>query len=174
MVEFIKNSVNYGLYILDSAIDDFITAHAGAIKEADWDLYTEGVNGIYLPYSGKIKHAPSFKPDVMDFFKGAGQNMTLGEGHDLFVIEGQYGGTSEANRDLKMANLMLFHKHHLITGTEQIYLGYRKRGENWHPFVNTTPAIVYYLKGNFAAAPTFERDKRQNYYNWKIAFRGIW
>ncbi|KKM06427.1 hypothetical protein LCGC14_1744120 [marine sediment metagenome] len=175
MVEFIKNSTNYGLFILESEAvnnDDWKTDH-DHIKEADWDLYTEGTEGIFLPYAGELKHKPTFVFDIIDFYMGAGVDISVGEGHDLLIVNGRFGGTSESNRNTKMANLILLFMKHLTTADEQLYIGYRKKGEVWEPFINTTPAIVYYLKGKLIDA-SYERSEDELYYNWRVVFRGVW
>lgn len=175
MVSYIKNSTNYGVFILESDgvnNDDFVTDHAGAIKEADWDLYTEGTEGIFLPYAGSMKHKPEFNFDIMDFFMGAGADVSMGEGHDLIIMDGRYGGASETVRNTKMANLLLLYAKHLKASDEVLYFGYRKKGEIWEPFFNTTPAITYYLPGKLIDA-SYERAEDELYYNWKIVFRGI-
>ena len=175
MVSFIKNSTNYGLFILESESvgnDDWETDHSH-IKEADWDLYTEGTEGIFLPYAADLKHKPEFTFDIIDFFMGVGVDISIGEGHDLLIVNGRFGGTSESNRNTKMANLLLLYMKHLKTSDEQLYIGYRKKGEVWEPFVNPTPAIVYYLKGKLIDA-SYERSEDELYYNWKVVFRGVW
>ena len=176
MVAYIKYSTNYGLFILESEAatnDDWIADHAGVIKEADWALYTEGTEGIFLPYAGKINHSPDFVMDLVDLMMGEAVDVSLGEGHDLLKIEGRYGGTSESDRNTKMANLLLLFAKHLKSSDNQLYLGYRKIGEIWEPFTNATPAIVYYLKGKLLP-PSYDREEGENWYNWKIAFRGAW
>ena len=173
MVSFIKNSTNYGLFILEHAAGNDNTWIAdGGIKEADWDLYTEGVEGIHLPYAGEIKHTPTFEFDIIDFFMGEGADISMGVGHDLIVLNGRYGGATETIRNTKMANLLLLYMKHLKASTEVLYLGYRKRGEIWEPFVNSTPATVYYLKGKLINA-SYERAEDELFYNWKIVFRGV-
>ena len=173
MAEFIKNSTNYGLFILEHAAGNDATWIAdGGIKEADWALYTEGTEGIHLPYAGEIKHKPEFQFDIIDFFMGAGADISLGEGHDLIILNGRFGGATETIRNAKMANLLLLFWKHLKTSDEVLYLGYRKRGEIWEPFINTTPAIVYYLKGKLIDA-SYERAEDELFYNWKIVFRGV-
>ena len=185
MVSYIKNSTNYGIFILESDgvnNDDWETDHLkmedpdqllDPIKEADWDLYTEGTEGIFLPYAGEMKHSPEFSMDIMDFFMGQAVDLSQGIGHDLIIFNGRFGGTSETIRNTKMANLLLLYTKHLKGLDEQLYLGYRKKGEVWEPFINATPAIVYYLKGKLIHA-SYERAEDELYYNWKIAFRGIW
>lgn len=175
MVSFIKNSTNYGLFILESDgvnNDDWKTDH-DHIKEADWDLYTEGVEGIFLPYAGEIKHKPNYIFDVIDFFMGVAVDISIGEGHDIFMVNGRFGGSSETERNTKMANLLLLYKKHLLNTTEVLHIGYRKRGEIWEPFVNDTPAIVYYLPGKLINA-SYERSEDELFYNWQIVFRGVW
>ncbi|BDI54906.1 MAG: hypothetical protein [Thorarchaeia virus VerdaV2] len=173
MVSFIKNSTNYGLFILEHAAGNDNTWIAdGGINEADWDLYTEGTDGIHLPYAGEIKHAPEFEFDIIDFFMGAGADISMGMGHDLFILNGRYGGATETIRNAKMANLLLLYAKHLKASTEVLYLGYRKKGEVWEPFFDTTPATVYYLKGKLIHA-SYERGEDELFYNWKIVFRGV-
>ena len=89
------------------------------------------------------------------------------------MANGRFGGTSEANRNLKMENLMLLYRKHLKGSDEQLYLGYRKKPEVWEPFVNTARVAVYYLKGKLIDA-SYERSEDELFYNWKIAFRGVW
>ena len=169
----IKDSTNYGLFILEQAAGNDNTWIAdGGMRFADWALYTEGVEGIFLPYAGDIKHVPEFNFDIIDFFMGAGADISMGEGHDLIILTGRYGGATETIRNTKMANLLLLYWKHLKNSTEQLYLGYRKKGEIWEPFVNTTPAIVYYLKGKLIHA-SYERAEDELFYNWKVVFRGI-
>jgi len=71
-----------------------------------------------------------------------------------------------------MENLLLLFWKHFKLSTETLYLGYRKRGEIWEPFINTTPAVVYYLKGKLVHA-SYERAEDELYYNWKVVFRGV-
>jgi len=175
LASFIKNSTNYGLFILESDgvnNDDWKGDH-DHIKEADWDLYTEGTEGIFLPYAGDIKHKPNFTIDIIDFFMGAGVDISLGEGHDIFIINGRFGGASETVRNTKMANLLLLYMKHITQADEILYLGYRKKGEIWEPFINATPAIVYYLQGKLINA-SYERSEDELYYNWQVVFRGVW
>jgi len=173
LVNEIKDTTYYGLFILEHAAgNDNTWIGDGGMKFADWDLYTEGIEGIYLPYAGDLKHKPEFEFDIIDFFMGAGADISLGAGHDLFILNGRFGGASETIRNTKMANLLLLYWKHLKTSDEQLYLGYRKRGEIWEPFINTTPAIVYYLKGKLIHA-SYERAEDELFYNWKIAFRGV-
>jgi len=173
LVSFIKNSTNYGLFILEHAAGNDNTWIAdGGIKEADWDLYTEGLDGIHLPYAGEIKHVPEFSFDIIDFFMGAGADISLGEGHDMIILTGRYGGANETARNLKMANLLLLYAKHLKASDEVLYLGYRKKGEIWEPFFDMTPSIVYYLKGKLIHA-SYERAEDELFYNWKVVFRGV-
>ena len=174
MVSYIKNSTNYGLFILESdgvSNDDWEGDHSH-IKEADWDLYTEGTESIFLPYSGEIKHRPEFIIDIIDFFMGAGVDISVGEGHDLIIFTGRFGGATETIRNTKMANLLLLFASHLKLDTEVLYLGYRKKGEVWEPFFDTTPSIVYFLKGKLIHA-SYERSEDELYYNWRVVFRGV-
>ncbi|KKM91306.1 hypothetical protein LCGC14_1229820 [marine sediment metagenome] len=163
----------YGLFIMESNVDDWITDH-GHPKDADLSLMTgEGTDYIYLPYVNIIRYKPEFNIDILDFFEGAGVDISLAEGHLLFMANGRFGGTSEANRNLKMENLMLLYRKHLKGSDEQLYLGYRKKPEVWEPFVNTARVAVYYLKGKLIDA-SYERSEDELFYNWKIAFRGVW
>jgi len=143
------------------------------IKELDGDLITEGSDGIHLPYAGPIKKTPNFKTTIIDFFEGAAVDVSLGEGYWLFVVQGRYGGTSEANRTTKMGNLELFYNKHLLFANGALYLGLRKIGEVWEQFTNAAQTKKYYLRGKMLNAESW-REPRHNYYNWKIAFRGIW
>lgn len=177
MVSEIKDSVYYGLFILEHAAGNDNTWIAdGGMKYADLDLYTEGVESIYLPYAGNIRHEPTFQFDLIDFFLGEAVDVSMGEGHDLFIINGRYGGATETIRTAKMANMQLLYWKHLKLDSEVLYLGYRKKKtgavENWEPFVNATPATVYYLKGKLIKA-SYERDEDELYYNWRIVFRGV-
>lgn len=173
MVEFIKNSDDYGLFILEGDIggDDWITDH-DHIKEFDQDLATSGTNFIFLPYSVRIKQSPEFIIDIIDFFMGEGADVSLGEGHFLFTVEGRYGGSSEQNRTDRMQNLLLLYANHLKYSTNPLYIGYRKKGEVWEPFMNATPAVKYHLKGKLIYAD-YQRSNIANFYNWKIVFRGV-
>ena len=173
MVEFIKNSDNYGIYIVESSIDtdDWLDDH-DHIKELDWDLVTEGTDGLYLPYVSKCDKIPQFTFDIIDFFKGAGADISMGEGHWLYKAEGQYGGSSEATRNTKEEQILKMYNSHLISG-KILYLGFRKRGEIWKPFVNSSDNIKYYLKGKLLLIP-YSRKQQQNYFNWKLTFRGVW
>lgn len=174
MVEFVKNSTNFGLFICEASIDtdDWLDDH-DHIKELDWDLITEGDDAIFLPYSGKIKQTPQFNIQILDFFEGAGVDITLGEGYWMFTLQGKYGGSSEANRNTKMEYLLTLYNSHLRLDNGLLYLGYRKIGEVWEPFIDNTKTIKYYLKGKLLLAE-YWRDEKQNYYNWKIVFRGVW
>jgi hypothetical protein len=173
LVSEIKDSVNYGLFIIEHAAgNDATWIGDGGMKFADWDLYTEGTEGIFLPFVNDIKHQPEFSFDIIDFFMGAGADISLGEGHDLIILTGRFGGANEAARNLKMANLLLLYANHLKTGTEPLYLGYRKKGEVWEPFFSIAPAIVYYLKGKLIHA-SYEREEEELFYNWKVVFRGV-
>jgi hypothetical protein len=174
LVEFVKNSTNYGLFIVEASIDtdDWLNDH-DHIKELDWDLVTEGSDGIYLPYAGQIRQTPNFNINIIDFFQGAGIDVTLGEGYWLFTIQGRYGGTSEANRTTKMENLISLFTDHLRLDQGLLYLGYRKIGEVWEPFKDDNGNTKYYLKGKMLNAE-YWRANDQNYYQWKIAHRGVW
>lgn len=173
MVNEIKDTTYYGLFILEHAAgNDNTWIGDGGMKFADWDLYTEGVEGIHLPYAGDVKHVPEFQFDIFDFFMGAGADVSMGEGHDLIIFTGRYGGASETVRNTKMANLLLLFAKHLKSSDESLYLGYRKKGEIWEPFFNATPAIVYYLKGKLIHA-SYERAEDELFYNWKVVFRGV-
>lgn len=173
MVSFIKNSTNYGLFILEhAAANDNTWIGDGGIKEADWDLYTEGTEGIFLPYAGDIKSKPTFQFDLIDFYLGEAVDISMGEGHDLFIADGRFGGANETERNTKMGNLKLLYWKHLKSSDEVLYLGYRKRAEIWEPFVNATPAIIYYLPGKLIDA-SYERSEDELFYNWRVAFRGV-
>ena len=173
MVNEIKDTTYYGLFILEHAVGNDNTWIAdGGMKYADWDLYTEGTEGIFLPYISNMKRNPEFSFDIIDFFMGAGADISMGEGHDLIIFEGRYGGASETVRNAKMANLLLLYAKHLKASAEVLYLGYRKKGEIWEPFFDTTPATVYYLKGKLIHA-SYERAEDELFYNWKIVFRGV-
>ncbi len=175
MVNSIKTSEFYGLFILESdgaTNDDWVSDH-GHPKEAIWDWYAEGVDYMFLPYAGEMKHSPEFSMDIMDFFMGQAIDLSLGEGHDIIIFSGRFGGASETIRNTKMENLLLLYAKHLKLDTEVLYLGYRKKGEVWEPFFNATPAIVYYLKGKLIHV-SYERGEDELFYNWKIVFRGIW
>jgi len=173
LVNEIKDTTYYGLFILEHAVANDNTWIAdGGMKFADWDLYTEGTEGIYLPYAGDIKHKPTFQFDLIDFFLGEGVDVSMGEGHDLFVVNGRFGGATETIRNTKMANLLLLYWKHLKLSDEVLYLGYRKKGEIWEPFVNATPATVYYLKGKLIDA-SYERSEDELFYNWRVVFRGV-
>ncbi|KKK46822.1 hypothetical protein LCGC14_3161390, partial [marine sediment metagenome] len=78
----------------------------------------------------------------------------------------------ETIRNTKMENLLLLYFKHLKLDTEVLYLGYRKRGEIWEPFIDVTPAVVYFLKGKLIDA-SYERAEDELYYNWKVVFRGV-
>ncbi len=177
MVNSIKTSEFYGLFILEHAAGNDNTWIAdGGMEEAIWDWYAEGVDYIFLPYAGEISHKPEFMMDIMDFFMGQAVDLSMGEGHDIFICSGRFGGANEIVRNTKMENLLLLYAKHLKLDTEVLYLGYRKRKvgttEVWEPFFNTTPAIVYYLKGKLIHV-SYERAEDELYYNWKIVFRGI-
>jgi len=175
MVSYIKNSTNYGLFILESDSvnnDDWKTDH-DHIKEADWDLYTEGTEGIHLPYVTRIEKIPNFNINIIDFFKGQGVDINLGEGHWTYLVEGRFGGTSETNRTAKMANLELLFMKHLQLGNTPLHLGVRKIGEVWEPFINNSETIKYYLPGKIIY-PGYRRNNIQQYYEWKVVFRGVW
>jgi len=174
LVEFIKDSDNFGLYIVEGDVggDDWLTDH-DHIKELDYDLATEGEDAIYLPYAGQIKKTPVFNITIIDFFEGAGVDVSLGEGYWIFNIQGRYGGTSEATRTTKMGNLEDLFMEHLRLDGGALYLGYRKVGEVWETFRDDDGATKYYLKGKLLLAESW-RDAQHNYYNWKISFRSVW
>lgn len=173
MVSEIKDSSNYGVFILEHAVgNDNTWIVDGGMKFADMDLYTEGSESIFLPYAGDIRHKPTFTFDLIDFFLGEAVDVSMGEGHDLFMADGRFGGATETIRNTKMANLMLLFWKHLKLSDEALYLGYRKKGEIWEPFVNATPVTVYYLKGKLINA-SYERAEEELYYNWRIVFRGV-
>ena len=172
--EFIKDSDDYGLFILESDIggDDWLGDH-GHIKEFDQVLATEGTNFIHLPYAGKMRKVPNFNKQIIDFFKGQGVDISLGTGHWIYTIEGRYGGTSEANRNDKMKNLELLYMKHINLSQGKLYLGYRMIGEVWHPHIDPNDAVKYYLPGTMLIGE-YWRDAIHNYYNWRVAFRGVW
>ncbi|KKL17966.1 hypothetical protein LCGC14_2480260, partial [marine sediment metagenome] len=96
MVSYIKNSTNYGLFILEHAAGNDNTWIAdGGMKFAVWTDYTEGTDGIFLPYTGELEHRPEFIIDIIDFFMGAGVDISVGEGHDLIIFTGRFGGATE-------------------------------------------------------------------------------
>ena len=174
MVNSIKTSSFYGVFILESDLadnDDWVTHH-GHPEEAIWDWYAEGVDYMFLPYAAEMIHRPEFNFEVIDFFLGKGADLSLGEGHDLIIFEGRFGGATETIRNTKMANLMLLFWSHFKLDTNQLYLGYRKKGEVWEAFINPTPAIVYYLKGKLVHA-SYTRSEDELFYNWKVVFRGV-
>jgi hypothetical protein len=174
LVEFIKDSPDYGIFIVESSVggDDWLTDH-DHIKELDQALATSGSNFLHLPYAGKLKHSSNFTSTVIDFFEGAGVDVSLGEGYWGFTVEGRYGGTSEADRNGKLEDILTMYNGHLLFANGALYLGYRKIGEVWEPFVNSNNTIKYYLKGKLLSAEAW-RDAGQNYINWKITFRGVW
>ena len=174
MVKFVKNSDNYGLYIVESSVggDDWLDDH-DHIKELDGDLITEGSDGIQLPYVSRDKNTPNFNIQIIDFFEGAAVDISLGEGHWLWTGQGRFGGASEAARNTKMGNLsLLFNKHLSLTGGK-LYLGVRKVGEVWEPHINASQAIKPYLAGKLLLADHW-REANKNYENWKVVFRGVW
>jgi len=174
LAEFVKNSTNYGLFIVEASIggDDWVDDH-DHIKELDWALITEGSDAIFLPYAGKIRKTPNFKTTIIDFFEGAAVDVSLGEGYWAFTLEGRYGGTSEQDRTSKMGNLELLFNKHLLFANGALYLGYRKIGEVWEEFTDANQTKKYYLKGKMLLAESW-RDAVHNYYHWKVAFRGVW
>jgi len=174
LVNSIKTSSFYGVFILESDLadnDDWVTHH-GHPEEAIWDWYAEGVDYIFLPYAGEISHKPEFMMDIMDFFMGQAVDLSMGEGHDIFICSGRFGGANEIVRNTKMENLLLLYAKHLKLDTEVLYLGYRKKGEVWEPFIDTTPSIVYFLKGKLIHA-SYKRSEDELYYNWRVVFRGV-
>ena len=173
MVSEIKDSTDYGLFILEHAAgNDATWIGDGGMKFADMDLYTEGVESIFLPYAGEIIHRPEFSFEILDFFMGEAVDLSLGEGHDLIILEGRFGGATETIRNTKMGDLMLFFYKHFELDTEVVYLGYRKKGEVWETFIDPTPAKVYYLKGKLTNA-SYTRYEDELFYNWKVVFRGV-
>lgn len=174
MVSYIKNSTDYGLFLLESEADndDWLTDHDD-MKEADQDSFTEGTDYLFLPYTGRFELLSNFKVNMIDFFDGEGVPIGIGEGHFLWKAEGRYGGTSETTRAAKMGNLMEFFKRHTSTTHDDIYLGYRKIGENWEPFKDNNFATKYYLKGRLQMV-NYQRRARDNYYTWKLVFREGW
>ena len=174
MVEYIKNSNNYGLYIVESSVggQDWLDED-DHIKELDGDLINEGSTGIFLPYASRAKATPNFNIQIIDFFEGAAVDISLGEGHWLFNTQGRYGGTSEADRNTKMENLeLLFNKHLSLTGGK-LYLGLRKVGEVWKSFIDANQTAKPYLAGKLLLAEDW-REANRNYENWKVVFRGVW
>lgn len=175
MVAFIKDSTNYGLFLLESDgvnNDDWKTDH-DHIKEADWALYTEGSEGIHLPYITRIEKIPNFYIMILDFFKGQGVNINLGEGHWTYLVEGRFGGTSEATRTAKMGKLELLFMKHLVIGKNLLHIGIRKIGEVWEEFVNANETTKYYMPGQIIY-PGYRRSNVQQYYEWRVVFRGVW
>ena len=174
MVEFIKNSSNYGLYIVEASIggDDWLDDH-NHIKELDGDLITEGTDGIFLPYVRQIRFTPNYNFNIITFFKGADVNISLGEGYWIWVCDGRFGGTSEATRNTKMGNLTKLMNSHVSLTNNKLYLGYRKIGEVWESFPSETDVKTPYLPGVMLLAEP-SRQAQQNFYKWKISFRGIW
>ncbi len=174
MVEFIKNSSNYGLYIVEASIggDDWLDDH-DHIKELDGDLITEGTDGIFLPYVRQIRLTPNYNFNIITFFKGADVNIYLGEGYLIWVCDRIFGGTSEATRNTKMGNLTTLMNSHVSLTNNKLYLGYRKIGEVWESFPSDVDVKTPYLPGVMLLAEP-SRQAQQNFYKWKIAFRGIW
>jgi len=174
LADVIKNSTNYGLYIVEEQVgaDAWFDDH-DHIKELDWDQGTEGDDKIYLPYSGRLNLTPNFNIQILDFLEGAAVDLTLGEGHWVFTIKGRYGGTSAANRLAKKEALLTLFNDHLLFANGALFLGYRSIGEIWEPFVDASRNIKYYLKGKLLMAEMW-KETFNSFYNWKIAFRGVW
>ena len=174
MVEFIKDSNDFGLFLLRSSIggDDWLGDH-DHIKEFDQDLATEGLNFLHLPYVGVIKKTPVFNIQILDFFEGAGVDLTLPEGHWIVNLTGRFGGATETVRNTKDENIENIFMEHLTLTNTPLYLGYRKIGEVWKAFRDDNGATKYYLPGKLLLADTW-RNNFQNYINWKIVFRGVW
>ena len=174
MVELIKNSDDYGLFLLEGDIggQDWY-GDGDQIKDFDQDLATEGLNFLHLPYAGNIKKTPNFNIQILDFFEGAAVDLTLPEGHWIVVATGKYGGTSEADRNTKLGNIENLFMEKLLTSNTPLYLGYRKVGEVWWPFRDDNGATKYYLRGKMLMGEAW-RNNFENYIRWKIAFRGIW
>lgn len=172
MADIIKNSSNYGLYIVEESpgTDDWLDDH-DHIKELDWDEVTAGTDGIFLPYSGEMEVIPEFTMDIMYFFKGQGADMSLGEGKWVFKMKGRFGGT-EAQINAKEIEMLTIYNKHLVTGTP-LYLGYRKHGEIWEPFIDSGDAIKYYLKGKLTLIP-YKRRARTRYIEWRVVFQAVW
>ena len=177
MVDYIKNTDNFGLYICEGGLN-----YDGGVgwfdagkemKEIDFDDIDSGVDGIHLPYSGKMKKTPNFNKQIIDFFKGQGVNISLGEGHWIYTMQGRFGGTSEQNRTDKMEDLELLYMKHVTLTQPKLYLGYRKIGEVWDPHVDPNEVVKYYLPGVMLIGE-YWRDAHQNYYNWRVVFRGVW
>lgn len=174
MVEFIKNSGDYGIFILEGDVggDDWLGDH-DHIKEFDQELATPGTNFIHLPYTSRIRQSPEFIFDIIDFFNGEAADTSLGEGHWLFVSEGRFGGVDEDQRNSKMKHLIKLYMKHLKSSDEFLYLGNRKIGEVWEPFINASESTKYYLQGKLIYAD-YQRSNLANFYNWKVVFRGVW
>ena len=177
MVEYIKNSDNFGLFICEGDLNyDGGTDWFGddqEMKEIDFDDINEGVNGIHLPYVKQIRLTPNYNFNIITFFKGADVNISLGEGYWIWVCDGRFGGTSEATRNTKMGNLTKLMNSHVSLTNNKLYLGYRKIGEVWEPFPSDVDVKTPYLPGVMLLAEP-SRQAQQNFYKWKIAFRGIW
>jgi len=174
MVNFIKNTTQYGLYIMESdsvGNDDWVTDHSH-MKEADLDLFTEGDEYIYLPNITSLDRSPKFTFDVIDFFNGEGIDTSLAEGHDAIKVTGRFGGTEQAINN-KMENFLKMFHLHLSSSQESVYLGIRKLGEIWEPFIDGGLTVKYYLKGKFTT-PKFKRSNIDRSANWEVVFRGVW
>lgn len=176
MVSYIKNSTDYGVFIVEGGIAydggaDWLdgTPH---IKEIDWDEVTEGANGIFLPYARRIKNIPNYKFNIITFFK-KGVNISLGDGYWVFQVEGRFGGASEAARNTKMGNLRKLMNGHTSLADGNLYLGYRKPNEIWEFFPDPDDVPTPYIKGVMLSADDM-REAQHNYYTWKISFRGVW
>lgn len=175
MASYIKDSSNYGLYIMESDSsnnDDWVSDH-DAMKEADLDQFTEGNDYIYLPYAGNLRKISEYKVKVADFFGGQGAKIGIGEGHFIYKVNGRYQGTGESDRDNQEAYIDEFFKRHMDVTGNDIYIGYRKIGENWKQFVDNNYNHKGYCKGVFAK-PITERKPFDNYFEWEIIFREAW
>lgn len=174
MASYIKDSDDYGLFILESesANDDWVSDH-DSIKEADLDQFTEGEDYIYLPYVTNLQLLSEYEVKVMNFFKGLGEKIGLGSGNFMFKTRGRYQGTSESDREDKEVEIVEFFKRHMDVGGNDLYVGYRKIGGNWKKFVDNNYNRKNYCKGVFSR-PKFDRDPFNNFFEWNILFREAW
>lgn len=174
MATIIKNTSNYGIYVMESesGSDDWVSDHDD-MKEVDISLFTEGTDCLYLPYTGNLRKISQYKVEMIDFFKGEAESVGIGEGHYVFKLRGRFGGTGESNRQLKMANCEEFFKRHLATGDNDIYLGYRKLNGNWEQFVDNNFNHKGYLKGRIINFD-YQRETKQLYYQWELIFQEGW
>ncbi len=177
MVEYIKNGTNYGLFICEGGLNydggsGWFDANKN-MKEIDFDDIDDGVNGIYLPFVREFRFTPNYKFNIITFFDQQAVNISLGEGYWIWTSNGRFGGISETTRNDKMADLAtLMASHHDLT-KEKLYMGYRKPSEIWEKFPNAGFTKKEYLPGILLLAEP-ARKAFQNFYSWKIAFRGMW